>query len=71
MKRNLQKILILVLAGTVSVEMAAQKSKDTLKEKKIEEVVVTALGIKRQDKSLGYVAETVGSETFEESQNNN
>lgn len=71
MKRNLQKILILVLAGTVSVEMAAQKSKDTLKEKKIEEVVVTALGIKRQDKSLGYVAETVGAETFEETQNNN
>ncbi|WP_332020150.1 hypothetical protein, partial [Kaistella sp.] len=66
MKRKLQKILILVLAGTVSVKMTAQKSRDTLKEKKIEEVVVTALGIKRQDKSLGYVAETVGAETFEE-----
>lgn len=42
-----------------------------MKEKEIEEVVVTALGIKRQDKALGYVAETVGSETFEETQNNN
>ena len=71
MKRNLQKILLLVLTGMVSVEMAAQQEQDTVKERKIEEVVVTALGIKRQDKSLGYVAETVGSETFEETQNNN
>lgn len=51
--------------------MAGQQRQDTLKERQIEEVVVTALGIKRQDKSLGYVAETVGSETFEETQNNN
>lgn len=71
MKRNLQKILVFVLTGAVSVEMAAQKSRDTITEKKIEEVVITALGIKRQDKSLGYVAETVGAETFEETQNNN
>ncbi len=71
MKRNIQKILVLVLSGIVTVEVAAQTRQDSLKEQKIEEVVVTALGIKRQDKSLGYVAETVGSETFEETQNNN
>jgi glutamate-1-semialdehyde aminotransferase len=35
------------------------------------EVVVTALGIKRKDKSLGYVAEKVTSEEFEKTQNNN
>lgn len=72
MKRELQKIFLLVLLGSVSVELSAQKKKDTIdKEKRIEEVVVTALGMKRQDKSLGYVAETIGSETFEQTQNNN
>lgn len=71
MKRNLQKILFLTLTGMVSVEIAAQQKQDTIKEKKIEEVVVTALGIKRQDKALGYVAEKLSSETFTETQNNN
>jgi len=69
--RDLKRILMLIVTGTISVEMAAQKNRDTLKEKKIEEVIVTALGIKRQDKSLGYVAETVGADVFEKSQNNN
>ncbi len=71
MKRQFVTLLILALSGSISVEIAAQSRVDTVKEKNIEEVVVTALGIKRQDKSLGYVAETVGSETFEETQNNN
>lgn len=71
MNRKLQSLLALVLTGVVSIEMAAQQRIDTISERKIEEVVVTALGIKRQDKALGYVAETVGSETFEETQNNN
>jgi len=55
----------------VSVNMAAQQQvkKDTIKN--IDEVVVTALGIKRQDKSLGYVAEKVDAEVFENIQNNN
>lgn len=60
-----------MLTGTVTVEMAAQQKQDTLSVRSIEEVVVTALGIKRQDKALGYVAEKVDSETFEETQNNN
>jgi TonB-linked SusC/RagA family outer membrane protein len=69
--RKLQTLFVLILTGAVSMEMAAQTKIDTVKEARIEEVVVTALGIKRQDKSLGYVAEKIGSETFEETQNNN
>ncbi|MDN4011307.1 SusC/RagA family TonB-linked outer membrane protein [Chryseobacterium gambrini] len=71
MRKETQKVLILSLLGLVSVNLAAQQKakKDTIKN--IDEVVVTALGIKRQDKSLGYVAEKVNSGTFEETQNNN
>ena len=71
MRKETQKLLLLSALGLVSVNMAAQQQvkKDTVKN--IEEVVVTALGIKRQDKSLGYVAEKVNSEVFENIQNNN
>ncbi|MEG0761064.1 SusC/RagA family TonB-linked outer membrane protein [Chryseobacterium sp.] len=71
MRKDTQKLLLLSVLGLVSVNMAAQQQikKDTVKN--IEEVVVTALGIKRQDKSLGYVAEKVNSEVFENIQNNN
>lgn len=73
MHRKSQQILFLTLLGWVSISQihAQKKHTDTLKTKAIDEVVVTALGIKRQDKSLGYVAETVGADTFEETQNNN
>lgn len=72
MRKKTQKIVSLVIFGLVSVNMInAQEiqEKDTVKS--IDEVVVTALGIKRQDRSLGYVAEKIGSEEFEETQNNN
>ncbi|UOU98449.1 SusC/RagA family TonB-linked outer membrane protein [Chryseobacterium daecheongense] len=71
MRKETQKLLVLSLLGLVSVNMAAQQKtkKDTIKS--IDEVVVTALGIKRNDKSLGYVAEKVNSEVFEDIQNNN
>jgi len=71
MRKETQKLLLLSVLGLVSVNVAAQQQvkKDTVKN--IEEVVVTALGIKRQDKSLGYVAEKVNSEVFENIQNNN
>ncbi len=73
MRRKSQQIVLLTLLGLVSVShLQAQKNgNDTVKTKAIDEVVVTALGIKRQDKSLGYVAEKVNSEVFEETQNNN
>lgn len=71
MKRKLQTIIVLVLTGTVSVEMAAQSRLDTIKERKIDEVVVTALGIKREQKALGFSAKKVDEETFEKAQYNN
>lgn len=71
MRKETQKLVVLSLLGLVSVNLAAQQNtkKDTIKS--IDEVVVTALGIKRQDRSLGYVAEKVDSEVFENIQNNN
>ena len=71
MKRERKKLLTLVLLGAIGTTFSAQQQskKDTVRS--IDEVVVTALGIKRHDKGLGYVAEKVGSETFEETQNNN
>lgn len=50
--------------------MAGQTA-DTLKERKIDEVIVTALGIKRDQKALGYSAEKLNEETFEKAQYNN
>lgn len=71
MRKETQKLLMLSVLGLVNINIAAQQKpkKDTIKN--IEEVVVTALGIKRQDKSLGYVAEKVDGELFEKTQNNN
>ncbi len=73
MHKKTQQIILLSVLGVVSFSnLTAQQTRqkrDTIKN--IDEVVVTALGIKRQDKSLGYVAEKVGSEVFEETQNNN
>lgn len=71
MRKETQKLLLLSVLGLVSLDMSAQQQvkKDTVKN--IEEVVVTALGIKRQDRSLGYVAETIKSEEILKTQNNN
>lgn len=71
MKNKLVLLTSLILAGTLSLPLIGQVKQDTIKESKIDQVVVTALGIKRQDRSLGYSAEKVGSEVFEETQNNN
>ncbi|MCS3868640.1 TonB-linked SusC/RagA family outer membrane protein [Chryseobacterium ginsenosidimutans] len=71
MRKETQKLFILSLLGLVSVNVVAQQKakRDTIKN--IDEVVVTALGIKRQDRSLGYVAETIKSEELLKTQNNN
>lgn len=71
MRKETQKLLVLSLLGLVSVDLAAQQKakKDTIKS--IDEVVVTALGIKRHDKSLGYVAEKINSDEILKTQNNN
>ncbi|MDR6516604.1 SusC/RagA family TonB-linked outer membrane protein [Chryseobacterium camelliae] len=71
MRKETHKLLVLSLLGLVSVNLSAQQKirKDTIKN--IDEVVVTALGIKRNDKSLGYVAEKINSEEILRTQNNN
>ncbi|CEJ70166.1 hypothetical protein BN1195_02471 [Chryseobacterium oranimense G311] len=71
MRKETQKLLVLSLLGLVSVNLAAQQKvkKDTVKG--IDEVVVTALGIKRHDKSLGYSTQTIKSEEILKTQNNN
>lgn len=71
MRKTTQKVVMLSLLGLISINVAAQENAKKDSVKSIEEVVVTALGIKRQDKSLGYVAEKVNSEVFENIQNNN
>lgn len=70
MRKETQKLLLFSILGLVSVQMAAQQQvkKDTVKT--IDEVVVTALGIKRQNKALGYSTETINSEQLLRTQNN-
>ncbi|UKB83315.1 SusC/RagA family TonB-linked outer membrane protein [Chryseobacterium sp. MEBOG06] len=58
MKKLTTGLLVLVLSSSIAVAQAQQKN-DTLKTKEIEGVVVTALGIKREKKSLGYASEEV------------
>lgn len=72
MQKKTLQIIGLVALGLVNMNIVhaqTKPKKDTVRE--IDEVVVTALGIKRQDKALGYVAQKVGASTFEETQNNN
>ncbi|WP_250253873.1 SusC/RagA family TonB-linked outer membrane protein [Chryseobacterium sp. Marseille-Q3244] len=58
MKKLTTGLLVLVLTSSIAVANA-QQTKDTIKTKEIEGVVVTALGIKREKKSLGYASEEV------------
>ncbi len=71
MRKETQKLLVLSLLGIISVNLTAQQKakKDTIKG--LDEVVVTALGIKRHDKSLGYSTQTINSDEILQTQNNN
>ena len=53
MKKITKSVLAIVLSSTFAV-MNAQQKEENVKTKDIEGVVVTALGIKREKKSLGY-----------------
>lgn len=53
---------------TASASMNIQLDSD---DKQLDEVVVTALGIKRSEKTLGYAATTVGSEELKTGHNSN
>lgn len=72
MKRLLIQVGLLqvpLLLSTVMVQ--AQKKKDTVKTSKIDEVVVTAYGIKKEKKSLGYVYQDIKGTTLVDARENN
>lgn len=58
MKKLTNSVLVVVLSSSF-VFVNAQKKQDSAKIKDIEGVVVTALGIKREKKSLGYASQEV------------
>lgn len=59
MKKLTTSVLILVLSSSLAVANAQEVKKDTVKAQEIEGVVVTALGIKREKKSLGYASQEI------------
>ncbi|AJW63520.1 TonB-dependent Receptor Plug Domain protein [Elizabethkingia miricola] len=64
MKKLTNSVLAVVLSSTF-VMVSAQKTKqDTTKTKEIEGVVVTALGIKREKKSLGYSSQEIKADAI-------
>jgi TonB-linked SusC/RagA family outer membrane protein len=64
MKKLTMGVLALVLSSSLAVAKAQQKKSDTVRTQDIEGVVVTALGIKREKKSLGYASEEVKAEAL-------
>ncbi|MFL9835405.1 SusC/RagA family TonB-linked outer membrane protein [Chryseobacterium terrae] len=72
MKKLTAGVLILVLSSSLVVANAQQtKPGDTLKTQEIEGVVVTALGIKREKKSLGYSSQQLDAEKVNSVPTNN
>ncbi len=68
MKKLTASVLAVVLTASFTVVSAQQ---DTLRTQEIEGVVVTALGIKREKKSIGYAAQEVKGETISEAGQSN
>ncbi|MFC5870993.1 TonB-linked outer membrane protein, SusC/RagA family [Chryseobacterium arachidis] len=64
MKKITMGVLALVLSSSLAIAEAQQQKSDTVKTQDIEGVVVTALGIKREKKSLGYASEEVKAEAL-------
>lgn len=71
MKKLTAGVLILVLSSSFVVAQAQTKPGDTLKTQEIEGVVVTALGIKREKKALGYSSQTLDAEKVNSVPTNN
>ncbi|MEI3790328.1 MULTISPECIES: SusC/RagA family TonB-linked outer membrane protein [unclassified Chryseobacterium] len=60
MKKLTAGVLALVLSSSIAVVSAQQKKNDTVQQtQEIEGVVVTALGIKREKKALGYASQEI------------
>ncbi|AQX09323.1 SusC/RagA family TonB-linked outer membrane protein [Elizabethkingia ursingii] len=63
MKKLTNSVLVVVLSSSF-VFVNAQKKQDSTKTKDIEGVVVTALGIKREKKSLGYASQEIKADAL-------
>ncbi|AQX86153.1 SusC/RagA family TonB-linked outer membrane protein [Elizabethkingia bruuniana] len=68
MKKLTNSVLVVVLSSSF-VFINAQKKQDTTKTKDIEGVVVTALGIKREKKTLGYATQEIKGDVLREGSN--
>jgi TonB-linked SusC/RagA family outer membrane protein len=66
MKKLTSSALVVVLTGAVSMGYAQKVKKDSVKTKEIGEVVVTAMGIKREKKTLGYASQEVKGDIIRE-----
>jgi TonB-linked SusC/RagA family outer membrane protein len=64
MKKITMGVLALVISSSLALAQAQQQKSDTVRTQDIEGVVVTALGIKREKKSLGYASEEVTAEAL-------
>ncbi|WP_089998242.1 SusC/RagA family TonB-linked outer membrane protein [Chryseobacterium taichungense] len=64
MKKITMGVLASVLSSSLAIAQAQQQKSDTVRTQDIEGVVVTALGIKREKKSLGYASEEVKAEAL-------
>lgn len=64
MKKLTTSVLAVVLSSSFAMVDAQRTSRDTVKTQDIEGVVVTALGIKREKKSLGYASQEVKGEAL-------
>ena len=71
MKKLTKSVLAVVLTASFTVSYAQKSKVDTTKTKDIEGVVVTALGIKREKKAIGYSVSQVGGNDIQKSGESN
>ena len=69
MKKLTKSVLAVVLSASFSVSYAQKAKVDTAGTKDIEGVVVTALGIKREKKSLGYATQEIKGDAIKDGVN--
>ena len=69
MKKLTKSVLAVVLSATFTVSYAQKSKVDSTKTKDIEGVVVTALGIKREKKSLGYATQEIKGDAIKDGVN--
>jgi TonB-linked SusC/RagA family outer membrane protein len=71
MKKLTMGVLAVVMSSSLAVVSAQTQQKDTIKTQDIEGVVVTALGIKREKKALGYSSQQLNASQVNSSPTNN